>query len=229
MKVFDLRKKGSVATYEQCDGRVYSMSVVDEKIAIVTSERKALIWDLRNMKNYLILHLLNHQPRCIQISPNKQCYVIGHIDGRVAVEYINRDPEVRKCRTRFKCHRMKRNSSEYIYTVNSISFHNAYNTFATGQFFFLHVDNFPLNLYDFSFSDNTFAGGTNGYVNIWDGVNGKRLCQYRRYDTSVASLAFSHDGTKLAVACSALCEHCTKTSVNVRYVNQQKMKPINQP
>lgn len=132
MKIFDLRKEGNVATYEQCDGRVYSMSVMDEKIAIATSERKALIWDLRNMKNYLILHLLNHQPRCIRISPNKQCYVIGHIDGLVAVEYINRDPEVRKCRTRFKCHRMKRNNNEYIYTVNSISFHNAYNTFATG-------------------------------------------------------------------------------------------------
>ena len=42
---------------------------------------------------------------------------------------------------------------------------------------------------------NTFAtGGSDGYVNIWDGFNKKRLCQFHRYPTSIASLSFSQDG-----------------------------------
>lgn len=48
------------------------------------------------------------------------------------------------------------------------SFHNSYNTFATG--------------------------GSDGYVNVWDGFNKKRLCQFHPYPTSVASLCFSSDG-----------------------------------
>lgn len=51
----------------------------------------------------------------------------------------------------------------------SFSFHNGYNTFATG--------------------------GSDGYVNIWDGFNKKRLCQFHRYPTSISSLCFSNDGT----------------------------------
>jgi hypothetical protein len=42
-----------------------------------------------------------------------------------------------------------------------------------------------LFLYDSEY--NTFAtGGSDGYVNIWDGYNKKRLCQFHRYPTSIA-------------------------------------------
>lgn len=54
----------------------------------------------------------------------------------------------------------------------------------------------PLICY-FSFHQgyNTFAtGGSDGYVNIWDGQNKKRLCQFHRYSSSISSLCFSHDG-----------------------------------
>jgi len=63
---------------------------------------------------------------------------------------------------------------ELIYPVNAISFHREYNTFATG--------------------------GSDGLVNIWDGANKKRLCQFHKYPTSIASLSFSSDGSLLAIA-----------------------------
>ena len=47
---------------------------------------------------------------------------------------------------------------EYIYPVNAISFHRDFNTFATG--------------------------GSDGLVNIWDGANKKRLCQFHKYPYS---------------------------------------------
>ncbi|THU72295.1 hypothetical protein C4D60_Mb04t10580 [Musa balbisiana] len=49
----------------------------------------------------------------------------------------------------------------------------------------------------------TFAtGGCDGYVNVWDGNNKKRLYQYSKYPTSIAALSFSRDGRQLAVASS---------------------------
>jgi len=60
---------------------------------------------------------------------------------------------------------------------------------------------FLSNIYEFDFFIsfhqvfNTFAtGGSDGYVNIWDGFNKKRLCQFHRYNTGITSLCFSHDG-----------------------------------
>ena len=74
--------------------------------------------------------------------------------GRVAVEYLDPSPEIQKKKYAFKCHRIKEDGMEKIYPVNAIAFHNIYNTFATG--------------------------GSDGYVNIWDGFHKKRLCQFHR-------------------------------------------------
>ena len=74
--------------------------------------------------------------------------------GRVAVEYLDPKPEVQKKKYAFKCHRLKEDGIEKIYPVNAISFHVGHNTFATG--------------------------GSDGFVNIWDGFNKKRLCQFHR-------------------------------------------------
>ncbi len=74
--------------------------------------------------------------------------------GRVAVEYLDPSPEVQKKKYAFKCHRLKEDGIENIYPVNAISFHTGHNTFATG--------------------------GSDGFVNIWDGFNKKRLCQFHR-------------------------------------------------
>ena len=105
------------------------------------------------------------------------------------------------------------------------SFHNSYNTFATG--------------------------GSDGYVNVWDGFNKKRLCQFHPYPTSVASLCFSSDGrfnfesifpqtnltcvhfsgSALAIACSYLYEQedkadtATENNIFVRFVTDQETKP----
>ena len=41
---------------------------------------------------------------------------------------------------------------------------------------------YPVNAIAFHTQHNTFAsGGSDGYVNIWDGFNKKRLCQFHKY------------------------------------------------
>ena len=75
---------------------------------------------------------LKYQTRCLSCFPNKQGYVLSSIEGRVAVEYLDPNPEVQKRKYAFKCHRNKDGDVEHIYPVNAISFHKEHNTFATG-------------------------------------------------------------------------------------------------
>ena len=123
----------------------------------------------------------------------------------MAVEYLDPSAEAQKKKYAFKCHRMKENGIENIYPVNAISFHKDYNTFATG--------------------------GSDGYVNIWDGYNKKRLCQFHRFPTSIASLSFSSDGTVLAIASSYMYENDNQKENNfseniiIRHVSDIETKP----
>uniref|UniRef100_A0A182SL65 Mitotic checkpoint protein BUB3 n=1 Tax=Anopheles maculatus TaxID=74869 RepID=A0A182SL65_9DIPT len=184
------------------------MSSIDEKLVVATSERKVLIWDLRKMDSYIERResSLKYQTRAVRCFPNKEGYVMSSIEGRVAVEYFDPNPEVQKKKFAFKCHRAKENEIELIYPVNAISFHSVYNTFATG--------------------------GSDGYVNIWDGFNKKRLCQFHLYDSSISSLCFSDDGSStLAIACSYMDEAENapqpppQPTLYVRYVNEQETRP----
>lgn len=147
---------------------------------------------------------LKYQTRCIRCFPNKVGYVLSSIEGRVAVEYLDPSPEVQKKKYAFKCHRIKENGVEMIYPVNAIAFHSVHNTFATG--------------------------GSDGIVNIWDGFNKKRLCQFHRYPTGIASLAFSHEGSVLAIASSYMyetdeIENMPEDVIYIRNVSDQETKP----
>lgn len=137
VKLWDTREKECVGTYEQNNGKVYSMNCIDEKLVVATSERKVIIWDLRKMEQYVTRResSLKYQTRAIRIFPNKEGFVMSSIEGRVAVEYFDAE-EHQKRKFAFKCHRCKENNTEIIYPVNAISFHNVYNTFATGMYIF---------------------------------------------------------------------------------------------
>ena len=70
-----------------------------------------------------------------------------------------------------------------------------------------------------------------GLVNIWDGQNKKRLCQFHKYHTSISSLSFSNDGTTLAIGCSYMYEDenppekIPEDAIYIRNVSDQETKP----
>ncbi|XP_046366229.1 mitotic checkpoint protein BUB3-like [Haliotis cracherodii] len=205
VKLWDPRTPCCAGSFSQPD-KVYTMSVCGDRLVVGTAGRKILVWDLRNM-GYVQQRRessLKYQTRCIRTFPNKQGYVLSSIEGRVAVEYLDPSPEIQKKKYAFKCHRIKEGGAELIYPVNAIAFHSVYNTFATG--------------------------GSDGYVNIWDGFNKKRLCQFHRYPTSIASLSFSSDGSVLAIASSYMYEQdepdtLQEDDIYIRNVSDQETKP----
>ncbi|VAH88203.1 unnamed protein product [Triticum turgidum subsp. durum] len=103
----------------------------------------------------------------------------------------------------FKCHRKSESGRDTVYPVNAIAFHPIYGTFATG--------------------------GHDGFVNVWDGTNKKRLYQYSKYASSIAALSFSKDGHLLAVASSYGYEEGEKPhepdAIFIRGVNEVEVKP----
>ncbi|CAH3024571.1 unnamed protein product [Porites evermanni] len=204
IKLWDPRANQCTGTYQQPE-KVYTMATSDERLVVGTAGRRVMVWDLRNMGcvQQRRESSLKYQTRCIRTFPNKQGYVLSSIEGRVAVEYFDPSPEVQKKKYAFKCHRIKEEGMENIYPVNAISFHNVHNTFATG--------------------------GSDGFVNIWDGFNKKRLCQFHRYPTSIASLSFSNDGSLLAIASSYMYEEDEKEhpedAIYIRRVSDAETKP----
>lgn len=126
--------------------------------------------------------------------------------GRVAVEYIESDPEVQKKKYAFKCHRVKENNNnELIYPVNCLVVHPIYGTMA--------------------------SGGSDGTVNIWDITNKKRMSQFKRQPTTVSSLDFSKDGKVLAIAVSYMFEREDQPAkpcqdhVVIRAIAEHEVKP----
>ena len=63
--------------------------------------------------------------RCVTCFPDSQGYMVGSIEGRVAVQHVE-DNQQSKNFT-FKCHR----DGNDIYAVNSITFHPVHGTFVT--------------------------------------------------------------------------------------------------
>lgn len=204
VRLWDPRQKKCISSHDQTE-RVYTMALSEDRLVVGTAQRKVMVWDLRNMGvvQQRRESSLKYQTRCIRCFPNKQGYVLSSIEGRVAVEYFDPSPEKQKMKYAFKCHRVKNEGVEYIYPVNAITFHSKHNTFATG--------------------------GSDGFVNIWDGFNKKRLCQFSRRETSISSLGFSHDGSILAMAVSYLNEEGEKEhpddTIYIRHVTDAETKP----
>ena len=123
----------------------------------------------------------------------------------MAVEYFDPSPEVQGRKYAFKCHRVtdKTTGFQTIYPVNAITFHPIFKTFATG--------------------------GGDGVVNIWDGANKKRICQFPPYNTSIASLDFNRNGSMIAIASSYTWEHGDKQrpsdAIWIRRIKESESKP----
>jgi cell cycle arrest protein BUB3 len=117
---------------------------------------------------------LKYQTRCVRFLQDGVGIALASIEGRVAIEYFEEldIPAEGKKAYTFKCHR----DGDMVYPVNCLAFHPVHGTFATG--------------------------GCDGTVVTWDGSNKKKLVALPKFPTSIAALAFSPDGSQLAIASS---------------------------
>ncbi|KAL5706828.1 hypothetical protein ACHQM5_024946 [Ranunculus cassubicifolius] len=193
-----------VGTYPQPE-RVYSLSLVGNRLVVATAGRHVNVYDLRNMSKpeQCRQSSLKYQTRCVRCYPDGTGFALSSVEGRVAMEFFDLSETGQSKKYAFKCHRKSEGGKDVVYPVNTIAFHPIYGTFATG--------------------------GCDGYVNVWDGNNKKRLFQYSKYESSIAALSFNRDGSKLAVASSYTFEDGNKPhepdALFVRSINDIEVKP----
>lgn len=205
IKIWDPKSPNSCIGICNQPDKVYTISLSNEKLVVGTAGRHVYIYDMRNMNEPQQKResSLKYQTRCVKCYPNGQGYALSSIEGRVAMEYFDPSPEIQAKKYAFKCHRISQNGVDIVYPVNTISFHKGYGTFATG--------------------------GCDGIVNIWDGENKKRLCQFPKFPTSISSICFSEDGNILAIASSYTFEEGEKDTPSdqlfIRYIQDNEVKP----
>ncbi|DAZ98972.1 TPA: LOW QUALITY PROTEIN: hypothetical protein N0F65_000504, partial [Lagenidium giganteum] len=175
-------------------GKVFAMDQRAHTLVVATSARDVSVFDLRKFPQAVATRdsPLKYQTRSVRLFPDCEGYVLGSIEGRVALEYFSDQDATsegeKKRSYAFKCHRDKVDDQLYIYPVNALAFHPQIGTFV--------------------------SGGCDGTVNAWDGDNKKRIHQFPKYPTSIAALEFNHDGSVLAVASSYTFEEGEKDHPN---------------
>eukprot|EP00735_Rhodelphis_limneticus_P001536 TRINITY_DN12168_c0_g1::TRINITY_DN12168_c0_g1_i1::g.26496::m.26496 TRINITY_DN12168_c0_g1::TRINITY_DN12168_c0_g1_i1::g.26496 ORF type:complete len:345 (-),score=33.26,sp/Q9WVA3/BUB3_MOUSE/52.02/2e-116,WD40/PF00400.27/0.00056,WD40/PF00400.27/3.7,WD40/PF00400.27/6.7e-05,WD40/PF00400.27/1.6e+02,WD40/PF00400.27/3.3e-06,WD40/PF00400.27/9.2e+02,PQQ_2/PF13360.1/2.3e-05,PQQ/PF01011.16/0.061,PQQ/PF01011.16/60,PQQ_3/PF13570.1/68,PQQ_3/PF13570.1/3.1e+02,PQQ_3/PF13570.1/4.2e+03,PQQ_3/PF13570.1/0.98,PQQ_3/PF1 len=204
VQAWDSRGEGNIAKVSVSD-KVFAMSACADKVVVGTADRQVYVFDVRRWDTPISCKEspLKYQTRYIECFPDGHGYALSSIEGRVAIEYFDQAPEVQAMKFAFKCHRPVVNDTEVVYPVNAISFHPTYGTFATG--------------------------GGDGIVNVWDARNKKRICQFHKYNTSIASLAFNNTGSLLAIAVSYSFEEGEKEhpsdQVLIRPITDTDVKP----
>ncbi|WIA16348.1 hypothetical protein OEZ86_007838 [Tetradesmus obliquus] len=127
LKYWDLRTPNPVFSYNLPE-RCYALDVKHPLLVVGTADRHLLVFNLQNPSApYKQLQSpLKWQTRCVACFPDKTGYLIGSIEGRVAVQHVEDSIGQTKNFT-FKCHR----DGNDIYAVNSIEFHPVHGTFVT--------------------------------------------------------------------------------------------------
>lgn len=183
-KPFALALSSDKAVVSMVERRVHVYSLVDlkklvEQAGNTTEGRQPLDvkpWQERESS-------LKFMTRASGCMPDGTGFASSSIEGRVGVEWF--DEEANKKSYAFKCHRDKTTTTneegqevpvDIIYPVNGLAFHPVYGTFATG--------------------------GGDGVVALWDANTKRRVRQWPKLCSSVASLDFSPDGNMIAIGVS---------------------------
>ncbi|KAJ1808146.1 RNA export factor gle2 [Coemansia sp. RSA 2599] len=173
LKYWDLRQQSPIGTVELPE-RAYAMDCNNPLLVVATAERKVVIFDMTNPTTPFetVESPLKWQTRTVSCFTTKDGYAIGSIEGRVGIQYV--DPNMKNKSFSFKCHRDPKAADSPVYSVNSITHHPGYGTFATAS------------------NDGSFV--------FWDKDARQKLNPHINMGGPIVSAAFNGDGKLYAYA-----------------------------
>ena len=139
LKYWDVRQStGTPALSVTLPERCYSLSLSHPLLVVTVAEytkpgnpgqrgESILVYNLQNPQEVYkqVMSPLKFQLRCSACFPDKTGYLVGSVEGRVAVQHV--EDNLKDKNFTFKCHR----NNDEIYSVNSLCFHPTFGTFAT--------------------------------------------------------------------------------------------------
>lgn len=226
-RVWDSRASGAApASSARLPGKAFSMDCAGSRCVVATAGRRTCLIDLRMMTTTTDDNNNNNNENNNNDNDDETVECVVAQNRESSLKYQTRtvrffpdatglalgsiegrvaiewlDPDSRKKKYAFKCHRV----DDTVHPVNCVDFHpRHYGSFATG--------------------------GCDGTVVVWDAEHKKRLTALGRFPSSVAALAFNHDGTELAVASSYTFEegerdHHPRDEIYVRPVLDHESRP----
>ncbi|KAB1208063.1 Mitotic checkpoint protein BUB3.3 [Morella rubra] len=183
---WDTREAKSVAYQRNIAAEVESMSLSGFNLMVAIGA-SIYVYDLRDLDKPVQSKdsHLDIRIRCVNSIPYSKGYVVGSVDGRVAVE-IRYPSDPNDVRYMFRCHPKSKDGRYHLVSVNDIVF----NPLICGAF---------------------VTGDNEGYVTAWDARSRRRLFELPRYANSVAALSYNHVGQLLAVASSYTYQEAKET------------------
>ncbi|KAL6779616.1 RAE1 [Auxenochlorella protothecoides x Auxenochlorella symbiontica] len=139
LKYWDLRTPNPVHT-QQLPDKCYALSTTGQLLVVGTADRVIQVYNLQAPQQvYKQIHSpLKFQTRCLACFPDATGYLVGSVEGRVAVHHVEESQKDKNFT--FKCHRPEKD----VFPVNSLNFHPQYGTFASaggdGSFSFWDKD-----------------------------------------------------------------------------------------
>ncbi|KAG8366407.1 hypothetical protein BUALT_Bualt17G0076400 [Buddleja alternifolia] len=176
VKFWDARSASSSGCLSNLDVEVESMSLSGYYLMLALRS-SVHMYDLRNLDGPILKVIIGGMFLMYLIMMFIHAgFVVGSIDGRVALEYIGKSNSKDQGYA-FRCHPKDKNGRHYHVAVNDIAFSPS-----------LH--------------GVLVTGDNEGHATIWDVLSRKRLIELPRCPNSVASLAYNCSGELLAVTSS---------------------------
>lgn len=126
IKYWDLRSPNPIHT-QPVPERIYAMDCVHPLLVVGTADRAIQVYNLAQPQQPYkqLVSPLKYQTRALTCFPDSQGYLIGSVEGRVAVHHVEDSLQAKNFT--FKCHR----DGNDVYAVNSMAFHPQHGTFVT--------------------------------------------------------------------------------------------------
>lgn len=126
LKYWDMRTPNAVHT-QQLPERPYAMDCVHPLLVVGTADRTIQVFNLASPQTVYkqLQSPLKFQTRCVAAFPDTTGYLVGSVEGRVAVHHV--EDSLQGKNFTFKCHR----DGSDVYAVNAMTFHPTYGTFVT--------------------------------------------------------------------------------------------------
>eukprot|EP01024_Parvocaulis_polyphysoides_P068792 TRINITY_DN8396_c0_g3_i1.p1 TRINITY_DN8396_c0_g3~~TRINITY_DN8396_c0_g3_i1.p1 ORF type:complete len:314 (+),score=31.19 TRINITY_DN8396_c0_g3_i1:50-991(+) len=174
VRYWDLRQPNP-AHVQNCKERVYGMHVQDALLVVATANRGIQLYNTNSPQNVFqeLESPLKWQTRCVTCFPDQQGYLVGSIEGRIAVQNLQENQTDRKNFT-FKCHRDQQTNE--VYAINAMNFHPIQGTFATA--------------------------GSDGSYCFWDKESRQRLKNMQKSNQPISAATFNNDGSLYVYAVS---------------------------